>query len=93
MFLYAQTPISKHAVRMNAAAGTYRSQEDECLLEIAQGFDFLVADSGRNALDETVKVRETLFVQNRLDNMLVNLVGSVFAQAALFICSFRDAGE
>jgi hypothetical protein len=72
---------------------TYRCQKYERLLEVSQGSDVPVADSRRNTTDEIVEVRESLLPANGLYNVFVDLLGGVLAQAALFVCSFRNAGE
>jgi len=65
-------------------AFTYRCQEDQCLLEIAKVLDLFVANTAWNILDEGVKLFKCLLAKDRLDDVLVNLLGGVLAQTTLF---------
>jgi len=93
MFLCAEIVMSKRAIRMDADAETYRRQKYEPLLQVAQGPDVLVVNAGGHSLDEIVEVRESVLSENGLHYVFMDLLGGVLAQAALFVCSLRDARE
>lgn len=62
---------------------TYRCQEDQCLLQVPEILDLFIADALWNTLDEGVKVLESVLAEDRLHDVLVNLLGGVLGQATL----------
>lgn len=62
---------------------TYRCQEDQCLLQVPEILDLLIANALWNTLDERVKVLKSVFAEDGLHDVLVNLLGGVLGQATL----------
>ena len=74
-----RTKISKRAGR-KAAANTYRSQEDQRLLEVAKGGDLTRGDASRDSPYKRVEVLERLLSEDGLDDELVDLLTGEFAE-------------
>lgn len=73
------TKISKRAGR-KAAANTYRSQEDQRLLEVAKGGDLARSDASRDTSDKGVEVLKRLFTEDGLDDELMDLLTGELAE-------------
>ena len=73
------TKISNRAGR-KAAANTYRSQEDQRLLEVAKGGDLARGDASRNTSDKGVEVFKSWFSEDGLDDEFMDLLAGELAE-------------
>lgn len=90
VLLYAK--MSKRAIRHTDVCVTYRCQEDQSPLKVAKVLDVLASDAGGDFFDEGVEFLQSLFAKDRLDDVLVDLLTSVLAEALLLCCG-RNPGE
>ena len=62
---------------------TYRSQEDECLLQVTETSDLLLTDAPGYTMDERMEVFERFLPQDWGYYVFLNLLGSVIAKELL----------
>jgi len=68
---------SKRIERVDHGHLTYGSEKDQSLLEVTQVCDLPVADSTRDLSNETVEILEFGLVEDRLDDVSVDLLDGV----------------
>ena len=90
ILLYAK--MSKRAIQADACA-TYRCEEDQSPLEISKVLDVFVADACRDFFNERVELLKSLLAEDRLDDVLMDLLASVLAQTFLLLCCRGDPGQ
>ena len=76
------TKISNRAGR-KTAANTYRSQEDQRLLEVAKGGDLTRGDASRDSPYKRVEVLESILFEDWLDDVCADVSLRFFAQQLL----------
>jgi len=71
---------------------TYRCTEDQCLLEVAEVLDFFAANAMGNVFQKGVEFLQRRFAEDWLDDVAVDLVFRILAEATLF-CGRGDRGH
>lgn len=64
---------------------TYRSQEDEGLLEVTKIADVLLTYASWDVFDQWMEVLESLLSEDGFDDGVVDLLAGVLAQSMLFL--------
>ena len=79
--------------KRNTYTLTYRRQEDQCSLEFTQVLDLLLSDANGHVFDKWVELLQGGFTQDGHNNVFVDLLASVLAEAFTFSHSRCNSGE